>query len=140
MESCDHIICDHNNLTENILLLLDGLKVSHFLGAHGIFQNSLFRGKNPIELLVNWLAGLGILFSPNHSDRLFNLMICQQSSTAYKGAHEFNSGIDSSYIKVFMNPCLSHLLAKLHCLLRGKLYYILKVVTFENIQLYGSLL
>jgi hypothetical protein len=69
MESCDHIICDHNNLTANILLLLDGLKVSHFLGAHGIFQNSLVSGKNPIELLVNWLAGLGILFSPNHSDR-----------------------------------------------------------------------
>jgi hypothetical protein len=102
----------------------------------------LFSGKNPIELIVNWLAGLGILFSPNHSDRWFDLMMNMPtiSSTAYKGAHEFNSGIDSSYIKVFMNPCLSHLLAKLHCLLRGKLYYILKVVAFENIQLYGSLL
>jgi hypothetical protein len=51
MESCHHITCDHKNLMECIPFFLDALRVSHFLGAHGIFQNNLYSGKNPLELL-----------------------------------------------------------------------------------------
>jgi hypothetical protein len=48
MDSCDHMICDDNNLMESVFFLFDGLRVSHFLGAHGIFQNNLFSGKHPL--------------------------------------------------------------------------------------------